>query len=141
MKNIFTWLLLSVIAILSSCESHDEPEHPYTGPWEIAIDEYFYGIYNGSTEYIDWFNEHQQYIVGAKFIKNTVTTSISGNDVLYTDYKHYYEGSIAWYQIIDKASEQDLKLQMKRIERFSTSKDKNGRFDTFKATYRRYDKK
>lgn len=139
MKNIFSWLLISIIAILSSCESHDEPEQPYTGPWEIIIYEHFYGVYNGSTEYMDWFNEHQQYIEGAKFIRKSQTWYILGNDVLYSDYKDYYEGFISWYQIVDKVSEQDLILEMERIEQFSTSEDKNGRFDTFTATYRKYE--
>lgn len=138
MKNLLIWLLLPAIAILSSCESLDEPEQPYTGPWEMEIYEHFYGVYNGSTKYIDWFNEHQQYIVGAQLIKSSSTTNISGNDVLYSDYKDYSEGFIRWYQIVDKTSEQDLIKQLERVEQFSTPKDKNGRFDTFKATYRKY---
>lgn len=91
------WLLMGILCIvLSACSSNDEPEAPYSGPWEIHYFESYVGIHNNSNEFEDWFNNHTQYFVEARF------SNYSGSEKMYytdyielDDYKNYY-GEIYW---------------------------------------------
>ncbi len=140
MKNLLMWLLLPAIAILASCESHNEPEQPYTGPWEICYEEHYYGLHNDSKEFVNWFESHNQFFYAAKFTNGSnlwMFDSTSDKPIL-DDYKEWYEGDIMWIEIVDNSTEETIKSMIGSFESLSIPKDKNGRFDTFTATYRKY---
>lgn len=141
MEKILNSLLILCIAVLSSCSSsHEEPEQPYTGPWEIYYDEYYYGLHNDSNEFVNWFESHNQFFHAAKFTSGNfiwMFDSTSGKPIL-DDYKEWYEGNIIWIEIVDNTTEETIKSMISSFESLSIPKDKNGRFDTFKASYRKY---
>lgn len=140
MSKFLNWLLLLIIAIFPSCGSNDEPEQPYMGPWEVYYYESYYGLHNDSPEFVNWFELHNQFFYSAMFINGNsqwMFDATSDRPML-KDYAEWYEGNITWIEIVGKATEEDVKVKVDSFESLSIPKDKNGRFDSFKASYRKY---
>lgn len=141
MKTIH-WLLIGIISLLaSSCGSDDEPETPYMGPWVIDyIEEYRY-MHNDSPEFVEWFNAHLDCFVYCKFMKGNAYYEFD-DYVELDDYKNYPKGYIEWIEIIDKATEDEIKLMVARFNDFTIIDEKSQlHYDKFDAQYQKYDGK
>lgn len=140
MKTIH-WLLLGILCLfVTSCGS-DEPDAPYTGPWEIYYGESYWGIHNDSKEFNAWLADHKNCMV------ECVLYHLNGNSVQYTDYiteddyKDFYYGNIAWVETIDEASESEIEKIVNDFTSFTIEDKKNSCYDRFYAIYQRCDGK
>lgn len=140
MKTIH-WLLMGILCLfVSSCGS-DEPDAPYTGPWEISYLESYVGIHNNSQEFIDWFNQHTNDFEIAYFSSRYENVCFDDYIEL-NDYKHYTMGEIYWREIVTQATEDDIKAKVLDFESFTITDEKdNNKADLFQAEYQRYDGK
>lgn len=136
------WILLGILClVVSSCGSDDEPEVPYTGPWMVEYFEEYSYTHNNSPEFIKWFNDHIGCFVRCNFRKGNSMFEFT-DYVELDDYKNYPVGNIEWIEIVDNATEDEIRSKVKRFQDF-TIKDPNNRFefDIFEADYQRYDGK
>lgn len=136
------WLLMGIICLaFTACGSDDEPEEPYTGPWEIYYGESYCGIHNNCDGFNTWLSNHKDCLLRAKFY------TPNGNSVEYTeyvteeDYTEFYSGEIEWSEIVDKASEEEIKSMVDRFTSFTIEDSKNRKYDRFEASYKRYEAK
>ncbi len=136
------WLIIDILClILSACSSNDEPDAPYTGPWEIHYFESYVGLHNNSKEFEHWFNSHTQYFVEARFSNYTGTTQMQYTDYIeLDDYKNYF-GEIYWLEIVPKATEDEIKQKIADFESFTVIEDLNTKSDIFQAKYQRHEVK
>lgn len=136
------WLIMGILClVLPACSSNDEPDAPYTGPWEVYYGETFWGIHNNCKDFNEWLANHKDCLVAAKF------DYPNGNSVEYTeyvteeDYKEFYSGEIEWCEMVDKASEEEIKSMVDKFTSFTIENSKNRIYDRFYASYKRYDGK
>lgn len=136
MKTIH-WLILGIICLVfTSCGSDDEPEAPYTGPWEIHYIESWVGIHNNSQEFEEWFLDHTDCFV--EFYFNNGTQQGYYTDYIeLNDYKNYC-GEIYWLEIIPNATEDEVKQMVDDFESFTIIKDQDKKFDIYQAKYERH---
>lgn len=144
MKTIKTSLILLLSLFVYSCSSttSDEPDMPYDGPWIIYYDESYYGIYKRSAEFEEWFDNHLQNFESAYFRQLDGTTwefSCDDDFPLLSDYNEWYMGDIVWTEIIQKATEDEIKSTISKFEAFTFRNDKKRIYDDYKATYAKYD--
>lgn len=124
---------------VTSCGS-DEPDAPYTGPWEIHyVESWVGGFHNNSPEFELWFLNHTDCFVEFHF-KNGNTEGYYTDYIELNDYKKDC-GLIYWREIIPTASEQEIKAKVAEFESFTIIEDTNKKSDLFQAEYQRYDGK
>lgn len=139
MKNYLLIAIGFLFLFISSCSS-DEPETPYTGPWEIFYEESYVGLHNNSPEFVEWFNNHTDDFEIAFFRSYNVDATYS-DYVELDDYKHFQMGDICWHEIVQKATEEEIKAKVKEFESFTIIEDYNTKSDLFQAKYQRYEDK
>lgn len=140
MKAIHRIIMGLLCLFVTSCGS-DEPDAPYNGPWVIVYDEEYSYMHNDSQEFVDWFNLHLNDFVGCKFVKGN--TSYQFYDyVELDDYKNYPIGYIEWIEIVNRATEDEIKSKVEQFESFTVKDPKSQlNYDIFRAGYQRYDGK
>lgn len=136
MKNYLLIAIGFLFLFISSCSS-DEPETPYTGPWEIFYEESYVGLHNNSPEFVDWFNAHTDCFVQAYF-SNPNSNMWYDDYILLDDYKNLC-GDICWHEIVQKATEEEIQTKVKEFESFTIIEDYNTKSDLFQAKYQRYE--
>lgn len=139
--NKYLLIIIGILSLLGSSCGSDEPEPPYTGPWQVAYYEEYSYIHNESPEFIDWFNSHLDNFVECQFYDGHNTYYYS-DYVELDDYKNYHTGSILWIEIVNNATEDEIKLAVDRFQKFSIQEANDSRkFDLFDAYYQRYEDK
>lgn len=139
--KVLHWLIVGIFCLLFSSCGSDEPKTPYTGPWEIYYEESYWGLHNNSDAFNTWLANHKNCLLAAKF------SHLNGNSVQYSDYvteedySEFYSGDIAWLEIVDHATEDEIKKLTEDFISFSIEKEANRTYDRFFSTYRRYDGK
>ena len=133
------WIIMGILCLLATSCGSDEPEAPYTGPWEICYAESYAGIHNSTQEFIDWFNAHTNDFEIAYF--SSRYENVCYDDYIeLNDYKHYPMGEIFWREIITQATEDEVKAKVAEFESFTITDEKdNNNGDLFQAKYQRYD--
>lgn len=138
MKYIISSIILLSVCILQSCSgvSH-EPEIEYTGPWRIVFEEEFVQIHNDSRDFQNWYSEHLQYLYSSQFLVEGPEYHWEYPTITDTEqfYKISYCGKITWVMEIDKATESDIKTQLKRFESFTIIDKDETKYDNFTANY------
>ena len=130
-----------VCLIVSACASDDEPESPYTGPWVIDYMEEYSYMHNDSPEFEEWFNAHLDCFAGCKFIKGDSYYEFF-DYVELDDYKNYPKGYIEWIEVINTASEDEIKRMVSEFNDFTIEDPKSQiHYDRFDAVYKKYDGK
>lgn len=138
--KVLHWLIIGILCLVTSaCGSDDEPEAPYTGPWEIHYFESWVGIHNNSPEFEEWFLNHTDCFVEFYF-QNGTQQGCYTDYIELNDYKNYC-GEIYWREIIPIASEDEIKTKVAEFESFTVIEDYNNKSDLFQAKYQRYDGK
>lgn len=137
MKSLH-WFIGGILCLIASACGSDEPEKPYTGPWEIYYEESYWGLHNNSNEFNTWLAMHKEGLLAAKF------SHLNGNSVLYSeyvteeDYSEFYSGDIAWCEVVDCATEDEIKQMTEDFIAFTIENKVNRTFDRFFASYQRY---
>lgn len=134
-------LLMGILCILATSCGSDEPNAPYPGPWEVCYAESYSEIHNNTQEFIDWFNLHLNDFVVCKFVKGDTYYQFD-DYVELDDYKNYPIGYIEWIEIVDRATEDEIKSKVAQFESFTIKDPKSQlHYDIFKAGYQKYDGK
>lgn len=123
---------------LSSCaDSSEEPEIEYDGPWRIVFEEKFVQIHNDSRDFQNWYSEHLNYLYSSRFLVEEPEYHWEYPTITDTElfYKISYCGIITWVMEIDKATESDIKTQLKRFESFTIIDKDETKHDKFTANY------
>lgn len=141
MKSL-RWLTIGILCLIcTSCGSDDEPDVPYTGPWEIEYYEEYSLIHNDSPEFESWFNSHLNDFQVCSFWDGHSVYEYT-DYVELDDYKNYHTGEILWIEIVDNASESEIKSLVDKFQQFTIRDSKDLRkYDIFEANYQRYDSK
>lgn len=141
MKKSLRIIIGLICLTIFGCSSEDEPEAPYTGPWVVGYYEEYSYTHNNSSEFVDWFKDHLECFVGCKFIKGNAQYEFYDYIEL-DDYDNYPIGYIEWIEIIDKATEDEVKNKVNQFRSF-TIKDSQSQihYDIFEASYKRYEGK
>ncbi len=135
------WIFYSIICLfLSACSSSNDEPTEYTGPWEIVYEETYYGIHTDSEDFITWFNNHTNYFEAAFFhtINNNiefVLVASDGNVVELYDYEDWYSGNIHWREIVEQATETEIKEKVSEFEAFTIPERVDRTYDKFFAAY------
>lgn len=143
MKKII--LLVTFISlIISACSSStDEPELEYTGPWEIEYIEEYIGWHTSDPAFKLWFEYNINNFESASFANYSHSqvvfyTKDGGDWIEWSDYKTWYEGVIEWSEIINDATEDEIKSKVDAFNNFSSDDGTpNGKSDLFNARYRK----
>lgn len=139
------WIFCSIICLLlSACSSSNDEPIEYIGPWEIFYIEDYHGVHTDSDGFIAWFNNHINHFDAAIFYQSlsndyysfTLDASDGGIIELY-DYENWYSGTIQWYEIVEYATETEIKEKVSEFEAFSIPKDQDKRYDEFSAYYQK----
>lgn len=140
MKTIQLFLLGTLCMLATSCGSN-EPDAPYSGPWEIHYCESRVGgFHNNSPEFEVWFLNHTDCFVEFHF-QNGNTQGYLTDYIELNDYKNDC-GIIYWREIITQATEDEIKSKVAEFESFTITYEKdNNKADLFQAEYQRYDGK
>lgn len=137
--------LLSTFAvlILSSCSNNDEPEPPYTGPWEIVYIEEYYGMHNDDPKFATWFNEHTHAFTYGDILWYNGTmetfTALAPNET-YDTFKECYGhkvGRFMWEEVVTNATEQEMEAKVKEFESFTIENERDKTGDIFRSQYHR----
>lgn len=134
------WIILSALCLITSACDSDEPEKPYTGPWEIYYGESYYGIHNNCDEFNTWFAAHENDFEVAKFTYPNGDWVIISDYITKKDYSVFYSGDIAWIEIVECASEDEVKQMVDRFKAFTIENVIERKYDRFVSSYSRYDK-
>jgi hypothetical protein len=144
MNKLLKISALIIVLILSACSSDDELEPEYTGPWKIEYAEYYRGLHTSDPAFKVWFQNHVNNFDNASFrnysqTKETFYSREAGDWIEWSDYTTWYEGAIEWSEIVESASESEIKMMIDRYKSF-TVEDDQGRVDYFDARYRKQPK-
>lgn len=144
MNKLLKLSALLMVLILSACSSDDEPEPEYTGPWQIEYAEYYRGLHTSDPTFKVWFQNHINNFENAEFTnysqtKKTFYSREDGDWIEWEDYSTWYEGAIEWSEIVENASESEIKAMTDKFKSF-TVEDDQGRGDYFEARYRKQPK-
>lgn len=136
------WLIMGILClVLPACSSNDEPDAPYTGPWAIGYYEEYSYMHNNSPEFVEWFNAHLECFVACKFIKGNAIYTFD-DYVELDDYNNYPQGYIEWIEIVENATEEEIKAKVEHFKGFTIKDPKSTlEYDIFDASYKRYDGK
>lgn len=137
-------ILIGILcALLSACTSQDEPEVEYTGPWEIDYAEYYVGWHTNNPSFKTWFQQHTNNFESAEFSNYSQTQKVqynkeAGDWIEWDDYSKWFAGIIEWSEVIDNATEGEIKDLIDTFQSFSSNDGKaNGKYDDFHARYRK----
>lgn len=141
MKKILSILLIAFsLCLFNSCNS-DEPEAPYTGPWAIIYSEVYHYMHNSNDDVKIWFDSHSQFFQEAQLYNDVNGNSWSfksPEDVIYwSDYSEWSSGTILWVEVIDNASEDEIKQKVEQFKAFSIENKVERRYDDYYAEYQR----
>lgn len=141
MNKLLTLSALLMASIFSACSSDDEPEPEYTGPWKIEYAENFRGLHTSNPDFKIWFQNHTNDFETADFVNYSHTqyvnyTKEGGDWIEWADYSKWYEGLIDWSEVVEYASEEEIKGMVDAFQSFSVEDEKGG-YDTFYARYRK----
>lgn len=137
------WIFCGIICLLlSACSSSNDEPTEYTGPWEIAYSEYYYGVHTDNEDFITWFNNHTSHFEAAFFrsADNSVEFILLAsydNVVELYDYENWYSGDIHWYEIVEHATEAEIKEKVSEFEAFTIPEQVNRTYDKFSAYYQK----
>ena len=147
MNKLLKLSALFIVLILSACSSDDEPEPEYTGPWEVVYDEQYIGWHTKAPNFKNWFQKHLQDFEDAEFrdasgSSGVIYTKENGDWIEWQDYSKWYSGRIIWAEIVQYASENEIKAKVDEFESFSSYKSEIDYQigDDFRAHYRRLGK-
>lgn len=140
MKTIH-WLLMGILCLFATSCASDEPDAPYTGPWEIHYLESWVGLHNSTPEFEKWFLNHTDCFVEFHFSNKTGTYKGSYTDYIELNDYNQYMGEIYWCEIVPTATEDEIKAKVAEFEAFTIIEDINKKSDLFQAEYQRYDGK
>lgn len=145
MKQILAITSLFLTLLFTSCSSKDEPEPVYNGPWVIEYYESFYMMHTDNPDFQTWFNNHTKDFSAGRIIWFNGTEhrfDALAPDETYETFKECYEkksGELVWYEIIEKASEEDMQAKKTEFEKFTVKDDVNRHYDIFQANYQKLD--
>ena len=135
-------ILLGVISLLlSACSSQDELVVEYAGPWRIDYVETYAGWHTSDPAFEMWFTKHIEYFESANFENYSKTLFASydkanGDWIEWNDYKDWFYGTITWSEVIDCATESEVKALVEQFQSFTSSNTAtSGRYDHFNARY------
>lgn len=112
MKTLHLIIMGILCLFATSCGSDDEPEAPYSGPWAVIYMESFNLMHNTSDSFHKWFDEHYDDFDAASLeMSNGSSWTWQGDYILWTDYDKAIRGNVQWIEIVDNASENEIKIK------------------------------